>query len=782
MEGGPAASALKFDAFISYSHQADDVLASALHRALHDFARPRFKKRALHVFRDQTTLSASPELWTAIEAALSQSRFLLLMASPASAASRWVGREVAWWMEHRSLQTMLVLVTDGELVWDEDGADFDWIRTTCVPRDALGGRLKKEPLWVDLRWARVGETLTLRHGRFRQAVLDIAAPLHGRDKDELDGEDVRLFLRSQRVRRAVRVGLAVLTVAAIAASIVAYVQRNLALRQTLIVQLERLSVQADLLRARGEPADASVMLAAEALAGLTQLGEGRLEADLALRGALAGQPTTVREFDFPDRRYRLTAAGHVLVTQDPTVDTLAAYSLPGGEFVSCDANGVKAHATSELPGGRAWVLALSAGGHWCIVGRDANRYELWSAQPLQRVASWQEASRTGRPTFAVSEDGALLARTARNHEHELAASELRVWSRSTGQDLLQRRGAEFMQFSPDGQHFATTDGVWRVPMGGQGPAVPLWTWARAPTDLAFSPSGEHVVVRMEFAGKVQMWSTVKREVLYELDRVPPGELAVLADGAWALAVVGKAQAWLWDALTDRARARLPQPAQAVAIDGRDLVALVEIDLGNGTTRQRVVRLPWIGAAFAATSLPAGLDAQTIESIEVDHDTVRLTIRDEPAPYGLVWTAGHNGWTKTDAKRALADPASATSACKRSNTRPPAEPTGPSAVRATDQSVIVNREGVDVAQLDVPTGARTAGVSPDGGTVVIIDMGDIVSLHRVAAGALIAQACERKPQPLVQALRKLVPGGATADVCGQPVARPGPQASASAETR
>ena len=783
MEGAPTASAFKFDAFISYSHQADDVLAPALHRALHDFARPRFKKRALHVFRDQTTLSANPELWTAIETALSQSRFLLLMASPASAASRWVRREVAWWMEHRSLHTMLVLVTDGELVWDEDGCEFDWVRTTCVPREALGGRLTKEPLWVDLRWARTGETLTLRHGRFRQAVLDIAAPLHGRDKDELDGEDVRLFLRSQRVRRAVTAGLAVLTTAAVAASIVAYVQRDLALRQTLIVRLERLSIQADLLRARGEPADASVMLAAEALAQLTKLGEGHLEADLALRGALAGQPTTVRELDLPDRRYRLTAAGHVLVTQDPTVDTLAAYGLPGGEFISCDSNGMTAaHAASERPAGRAWVLALSAGGRWCIVGRDANRYELWSAQPLQRVASWQEASRTGRPTFAVSEDGGLLARTARNHEHELAASELRVWTRSTGQDLLQRRGAEFLQFSPDGQHFATTDGVWRLPLDGQGPAVPLWTWARAPVDVAFSPTGEHVAVRMEVAGNVQIWSTTKGEVLHELDRVPAAQLAALADGAWALAVVGKAQAWLWDVMTDRPRVRLPQSAQAVAIDGRDLVALVEVDMGNGTMRQRIVRLSWTGAAFAATPLPAGLDAQTIESMEVDHETVRLTIRNEPAPYGLVWAAGHDQWTKANATRVVADAATAASAARMSSTMHPAAPTGPYGVRSMDESVIVTREGVDVAQFDVPTGPRLAGVSRDGRTVAIIDMGDIVSLHHIAAAALIAQACERKPQPLTQVLRQLVPGSATVDVCGQRMARASPPTSAPSGTR
>jgi hypothetical protein len=42
------------------------------------------------VFRDETSLSASPELWAAIETALSQARFFVLLASPEAADSRWV--------------------------------------------------------------------------------------------------------------------------------------------------------------------------------------------------------------------------------------------------------------------------------------------------------------------------------------------------------------------------------------------------------------------------------------------------------------------------------------------------------------------------------------------------------------------------------------------------------------------------------------------------------------------------------------------------------------------
>jgi hypothetical protein len=131
--------------------------------------------RALHVFRDQTSLAASPELWPAIEIALTESTHLLLLASPAAAASRWVAREIEWWLANRSPSTMLVLLTDGELAWDEGSADFDWNRTTSLPREVISGRLPGEPLWVDLRWTRASETLSLRNARFRSAVLAIAA-------------------------------------------------------------------------------------------------------------------------------------------------------------------------------------------------------------------------------------------------------------------------------------------------------------------------------------------------------------------------------------------------------------------------------------------------------------------------------------------------------------------------------------------------------------------------------------------------------------------------------
>ena len=47
-----AAAARQFDAFLSYSHDVNPRLAPAVQNGLEQFAKPWYKLRALHVFRD----------------------------------------------------------------------------------------------------------------------------------------------------------------------------------------------------------------------------------------------------------------------------------------------------------------------------------------------------------------------------------------------------------------------------------------------------------------------------------------------------------------------------------------------------------------------------------------------------------------------------------------------------------------------------------------------------------------------------------------------------------
>ncbi len=88
-------ASVAYDAFISYSHAKDKTIATALQAVVQKLGKPWYRRRALRVFRDDTSLSATPHLWPSIEQALAQSRFLILLASPEAAASRWVGQEIA---------------------------------------------------------------------------------------------------------------------------------------------------------------------------------------------------------------------------------------------------------------------------------------------------------------------------------------------------------------------------------------------------------------------------------------------------------------------------------------------------------------------------------------------------------------------------------------------------------------------------------------------------------------------------------------------------------------
>jgi len=220
-----------YDAFISYSHAADGRLAPALQRELERFGKRLFQRRALHIFRDETNLSASPELWTSIVGHLNCARWLLLMASPTASTSKWIKREIQWWLEHRSAENILLLITDGDVVWDEGANDFNWDATTAIPR-ALSGACKNEPLWVDLRWAHAGSGFTRQDPQFRAAILQVGAPLHGVAPDELDSTAIR----AQRVFRTfVGLAFAVAICLALVAGYFAIAER----RQRLVAEEQR---------------------------------------------------------------------------------------------------------------------------------------------------------------------------------------------------------------------------------------------------------------------------------------------------------------------------------------------------------------------------------------------------------------------------------------------------------------------------------------------------------------------------------------------------------------
>jgi tetratricopeptide (TPR) repeat protein len=226
-----AASAILYDAFISYSHAADGRLAPELRSGLQRFATPwrlfRLTNpvRSLRIFQDTASLSANPELWPTIERALVASKWFVLLGSPDAAASPWVGKEVKFWCQHKSPMHLLIVQTAGEISWDGAPKDFDWTKTNAVPQ-VLSGAFREEPRWVDARFARTEKQVTLRDPRFRDLVAEIAAPLRGLPKDDLIGEDIRQHRRLNFWRNTGVAFLTALLIVATWAAVIAIQKRN----------------------------------------------------------------------------------------------------------------------------------------------------------------------------------------------------------------------------------------------------------------------------------------------------------------------------------------------------------------------------------------------------------------------------------------------------------------------------------------------------------------------------------------------------------------------------
>ena len=224
----------KFAAFISYSHATDGELGPLLQEGVEKFAKPWYRSRARRVFLDNSSLAAESDLTRAILDGLAQAGNFLLLASPASAKSTWVRKDVAWWLENRDPAKLFVLLTDGEAVWDNG---------VLVSGSALPDALHDipEPRCVDLREVR---KLDLHDPKWESVLADVVAPLDGVEKAELIGHHARERRRTRRTVRATISVLVVLLVAAVIFAVRSQQESNRARQQTMVATSRQLVAQA----------------------------------------------------------------------------------------------------------------------------------------------------------------------------------------------------------------------------------------------------------------------------------------------------------------------------------------------------------------------------------------------------------------------------------------------------------------------------------------------------------------------------------------------------------
>jgi WD40 repeat protein len=609
-----AGSDRAYDGFISYSHAADGLLAPRLQAGLQRFAKPWWKRRAVRIFRDESSLSANPHLWSSITEALDSSGWFVLLLSPDAASSVWVDQEIAYWKTNRDPSRILPVVTDGEFGWD--GID---VAGTAVP-EQLRGVFAEEPRWVDLRWARDEEQLDLSNPSFSAAVADVASAIRGVPKDELESEEVRQYRRT--VRTAWSAGGLVLTLAVVAvwAGILSAHNATEAERQT------QTALQNE------QQAEANAAAEAEARA---EADDQRLLAESAEAEAVS-QAQLARS-----REFAASAIG--VLDRDPELATLLAlYAIqqaPDGSEQPLEV----INALWQAGGSNRLVdVYESAGRSNLSLSKDGSRLAVTAAPQELRLLDtstgdvvWTYAEDTvdsfdsvdigadGRVAISIVDSGSPHARGVTDEVDDLP-SRVAIVDGATGAHVHSIEfpdclGDQLPVWSPDGRHLAISSGdfpicaregsdfwvevyeamTWRpvafLPAGENWGPVPVWdeagmlyamTWpilAFEPETFSPSPIGEasgsgavspdgstFVTFNLReppaaagFAAFVVDAATgAVRDVLYNGDDpvLPLTGVEITSDGRYAIVGTVGAHTYVYDLATRREVFRLPSGA------------------------------------------------------------------------------------------------------------------------------------------------------------------------------------------------------------------------------
>jgi WD40 repeat protein len=524
---------VRYDAFISYSHAADDALAPAVQRGLQTLARRWNQRRALEVFRDQTGLAVSPGLWSSIKAGLDESDFFVLLASPEAAASTWVNQEIEHWVSSHSVERMLPVLTAGDWVWRPHSGDFDWDASTAVP-PALRGLFGEEPRHLDLRWARTETELDLRHSRFREAVAQLAAPMHGMTPQDLESSDVARYRHLVRLRRAVIAVLCILLLLVSGAGLLAVRNAREARQQKALAETQATRALSLQLLAQAKVAGAgrrslSLLLTAAAARLAPSEGFATLISELEQTAGL----TKVYDIPVPARARDVSAVGierslYAVAhrgTLQPSVDL---WSLASGQRIGRGDPSV--HSALPLEDTRFYGfsltrMAFSPRGTLAVMYRCLTRLCTSANGPAAGSPSPGHGRRGGIELFDVTTGrrrllGGSASAVMFRFDHDgrrlagaTASGAVTVWDVTGGSGPPTRLhatspgSATSLAFSADdtrialGEHAPGRVVVWTIGPGSRSGPVEISTSA-APRQLAF---GRAVLATRDRAGVVRRW-------------------------------------------------------------------------------------------------------------------------------------------------------------------------------------------------------------------------------------------------------------------------------------
>ncbi|KAA8889195.1 TIR domain-containing protein [Nocardia colli] len=576
---------LGYGAFLSYSGDRDRALLPKLQKAMETLPRRWYRPPITRTFLDYSGVSIGPTLWEKITTGLAKSDWLVVCASPEAQRSEWVDREIEWWLDNRSVNSILLVVTDGALVWDKKANDWDREQSTALPPRLLG-RYPTQPVWKTVTWRGPDKT----GPDIDSAAVSITAVVRGIREDDLHSEGLRETRRNLRWAMSAVAVLAVLTLVATLTARVAVVQRNHAR-----------DLAAESLAAR---------LVQDAHQQFTTVGWGSYRrAVLEVLAAQHFSPELV-EGAVIDAQYRTQGLAKIVDLG------------PGGEVASISPDGhwlatgypdglvrlwdVGSAVALDMPGRgtrRVRAVAVTPDGRRVVVGDDKGGVQVWDVAH-HTVIDAPHRSAGSVASVAITPDGRRVV---------AGDGKGTVW-------LWDVDGGDFaagpMHAAESIAAVTVSEDGRGVAVGDNGGVVQVWDTASGAVS-AMPGGGTYAISAVAISsdtqwisagddhGDVRAWDRTQNAVAAMPNRDPSSitALAVTAQGHRVLSGNESGVLRRWDVESDAVATAFYTASSAIldmtpASDG-DRVAVV--DLGGG------IRL-WDSATSTTTPIPAGFGA------------------------------------------------------------------------------------------------------------------------------------------------------------------------------
>lgn len=522
---------LGYGAFLSYSGDRDRRWLPHLQRAIEKQSRPWYKPPRIRVFLDDSGVSIGPQLREKIEAGLARSDWLVVMASPESKESAWVDREIEWWLNHKTVDTILLVVTAGQLVWDEQRADWNPELSTALPARLLG-RFDQQPVWKSaaLRHSDNGADLV---PDVDNIALGIASVVRGLPEDDLKSEGIRDTRRNLRIARIIAAVLGLLLLITSTVSVIALIARAEATRQRDHAVAQQLISQSSSLATR-DPFGAR--LKALAAWRIDPTPESRL----AVLNAAVNPESGLLAHSWPVGSVAFSPDGKTIASgSDDGIVRLwdAATQRKIGDPLIGHNQGVTSVAFG--PGGKTLVSSSVDG-----------TVRLWNVADRTQIGDAFSAHDGMISSVAYSPDGRTLVTGGQGE-----SGAVRIWDVATHRQIGEPLGGQAhraeVAFSPDGRTFAT----------GVDDDLQLWdTSSRAPIGKALTTAGYGIssvsfsgdgktIAAADGDGTVRLWDTTTRAPVGKPFTASAGGVNSVAfnpDGTMFAAAYDDGSVQLWD--------------------------------------------------------------------------------------------------------------------------------------------------------------------------------------------------------------------------------------------